>query len=227
MMLALKKRYWNLHRAILNSRASVELSRLNLKFIPWTSMAIQPASMMNILNEIFVNQRNIVIEFGCGVSTLYIARALSETGGRLISIENDSEWTALVRQMLAREGLEEIATLVNAPLKQCSLAIGGLQWYDEETVRKALGGIKADMVLVDGPPAREPGKGLARYPALPAVLPYLANRCVVLLDDIDRPGEQDVLARWRALHDFDFDVNIQGIPNFVLLRRGAGFDSGF
>jgi predicted O-methyltransferase YrrM len=182
---------------------------------------------MNILNEIIVNERRNVVEFGSGISTLYIARILSEQGGRLITIEDNAEWAALVERMLEREGLRDVVTLVRAPLKPCSFSVNGLEWYNEKAVEDALGDVKIDMVLVDGPPAYEKGKELSRYPAFRAVVPHLNERCAIILDDIDRPGERQALARWQAQADFDLDVDVQVIPNFALCRRGPCFNSGF
>jgi len=225
MIQALKKRYWDIRRTTLNSRASVDISRLNMTFLPWSSSAIQPASLMNILNEILINQRKTVIEFGCGISTLYIARILSEIGGHLISFEDHSEWAAEVRQMLSREALSETVSLVEAPLRDCSFSVNDLQWYDEKIVASALKGVRADLVLVDGPSAYEAGKGLARYPAFPATVTHLGSRCAIILDDIGRSGEQQVVYMWKQRVDFDFEVKIVPVPNIGIFYRGSHFNA--
>jgi len=227
MILSLKKRYWDLRRAILNGRASVELSRLDMKFVPWSTSAIQPAALMSILNEIVINNRRSAVEFGCGISTLYMARVLSEQGGRLISFEDNIGWAAHVRSLLARQGLSDSVTLVEAPLRQGRWALSDLHWYDEQIVESSLAGVEIDFALVDGPPAYEVGKGLARYPAFPAIAGHLSERCAVMLDDIGRPGEQQVLAHWRTLPEFDLRVEVEVVTNIALCRRGSYFDSRY
>ena len=52
------------------------------------------------------------------------------------------------------------------------------------------------MLLVDGPVGALGPQ--ARYPALPLLRERLLPGAVVLLDDADRPEEQEVLARWQA-----------------------------
>ncbi|MGH9270032.1 MAG: class I SAM-dependent methyltransferase, partial [Ilumatobacteraceae bacterium] len=47
------------------------------------------------------------------------------------------------------------------------------------------------------PPAFAPGSGHARYPALPALRDRLLPGATVVLDDIERSGEQEVLRRWE------------------------------
>ena len=44
--------------------------------------------------------------------------------------------------------------------------------------------------------------GTARAPALPVLWDRLAPGATVVLDDIERPGEQEVLRRWEG----EFDV---------------------
>lgn len=227
MIEAIRQRYWDVRRAIAQGRASNELSRLNLKFIPWSRYALQPASVMTLLNEVLINRRNTVVEFGCGVSTLYLAKVLFEQGGRLVSFEDNADWAAQVRSLVIREGLSGTATIIDAPLGRSQLARGNLQWYDEAIVNSAIDGLEIDLALVDGPTAFDPGMGLARYPAFPAIASRLAERCAVVLDDISRPGEQEIVAGWRRLPGFDLQMKVATIANFAVLRRGSYFDSGY
>ncbi len=93
----------------------------------------------------------------------------------------------------------------------------GLSWYDEsaltEGLRTALQGDPTDdliddlidLLLVDGPPAYVAGMGLARYPALPVMLDRLAPGATLVLDDAERPGEQEVLRRWEDGTGLVFD----------------------
>lgn len=54
-----------------------------------------------------------------------------------------------------------------------------------------------DLLVVDGPP--EQTAPLAREPALPRLLPRMATRWTVLLDDADRPDETEIVRRWLTL----------------------------
>jgi predicted O-methyltransferase YrrM len=58
--------------------------------MPWPGSAIAPSALRTILNEIEINSRNIIVEFGCGISTLYIAKVLKNTEGHITTIENDA-----------------------------------------------------------------------------------------------------------------------------------------
>ena len=133
-----------------------------------------------------------------------LGRALRKGGGRLHSLEHDAGWAAFVRSWLEREGLEPIATVIEAPLRPHPLALDGADWYDAAAVaRLPHDGI--DLLLVDGPPAGEPGLGRSRYPALIALAERLADDAIVVLDDVDRPGEAEVLAAWERETEFGFE----------------------
>src|SRR5690554_4806588 len=55
-----------------------QLSRLfpESNFIPFTTWTISPSVILHILNDIVINNRSNIIEFGSGASTLYIAKLI-------------------------------------------------------------------------------------------------------------------------------------------------------
>ena len=77
---------------------------------------------------------------------------------------------------------------------------------------------------MDGPPADTADKVLARYPALPALRARLAPGATVVLDDVERPGEQEVLTRWEREHDVVFER--RGATAGVALGRVGGGHAG-
>lgn len=64
-----------------------------------------------------------------------------------------------------------------------------------------------DLLIVDGPP--ESTGEFARFPALPVLEKRLAESCTVLLDDVHRPNEAQILQDWQ-----------QAFPEFVELQSG-------
>ena len=167
-------------------------------YLPWTEGALRPAVLALVCNEIALGGRRVVAELGSGLSTIVIARLLRERGGRLISLEHESNWGRFVGEQLEREGLAELATLVEAPLEPHDQALDGAPWYPTAAVEKLPQGI--DLLLVDGPPAYGDGMELSRYPALPALTDRLAPQALVILDDAGRTGEREVLRRWEDEH---------------------------
>lgn len=135
-----------------------------------------------------------VVELGSGLSTVVLADALRKGQGRLIAVESDARYLELTRQLLDDAGLAASVTLVHAPLE--AFDAGEPEWYGKAALADIEG---VDMLLVDGPPATE--CPTVRYPALPFFRARLNAGARVILDDCDRPGELQVLARWQQEFD--------------------------
>jgi predicted O-methyltransferase YrrM len=172
--------------------------------LTWSTGAMTAAGFAVVCAEVISRDRPSVVECGSGFSTLKLAGLLQEREGSLVSLEHDEMWAAKVRRGLAAAGCAETARVALAPLEPHPLARGGLLWYAERRLRSLPARI--DVLLVDGPPAFMPEIELSRYPALPALAERLALDAVVVLDDIDRRGELQVLNAWERECDFRFEI---------------------
>ncbi|MER8599174.1 class I SAM-dependent methyltransferase [Mesorhizobium sp. M1339] len=208
----------------LDCRASVELAKLGLKFLPWTVSAMRPSAVFSLVNEIIINKRKTVLEFGSGISTLYLSKAAEMIGGTVISIEDNPVWASLVSDMLKAEGLSSVGQVLVATLQECSYSLDSSVWYDTDIVSRAVAGSKIDLVVVDGPRAHTRDLAHARYPALPVVYPHLSPRCAVVLDDISRSGERHIIKRWEADSELKFD-QLAARGGYAIARRGDYFVS--
>lgn len=185
------------------------LGPLLTPYLPWSTGALRPSGLVTVLNEIWFRRPRLVLELGSGMSTIVIARLLRELGtGRLLAVEHDDAWADRVQAQLEREGLADLAAVVRAPLGPHGRSRGDTDWYDEATLAAALDDIgdPVEVLVIDGPPAWRPGTEQARYPALGVLAARLAPGAAVVLDDVERKGEQDVLARWRHEHGLDLDL---------------------
>lgn len=168
-------------------------------YLPWSTGAMRPAGLVVVCNEIVSAGRTRVVECGGGASTVLLARLLRERGaGSLVAVEHDAAWAELVRDLLRREALDDLARVVHAPLE------GDPPWY----APAALDALPAevDLLVVDGPPAYATGEEHRRAPALAFFEARLVHGATVVLDDLQRPGERDVLARWEAQTRWGFRV---------------------
>jgi predicted O-methyltransferase YrrM len=170
-------------------------------YLPWTTGTMRPAGLVLVCNDIVHRGRTRIVECGSGVSTVVLARLLRQRGGgaTIVALEHDAQWAALVTDMLARESLVNIARVVHAPLQ------GDPPWYARSALTEMSDHI--DLLVVDGPPAHAPGQGRARAPALAALGPRLTETATVILDDVNRPGERDVLTCWQAETPWRFTVD--------------------
>jgi methyltransferase family protein len=169
-------------------------------YLPWTTGSMRPAGLVAVCNDVVHGARTRVVECGSGVSTVVLARLLRERGtGGIVALEDDAHWAAVVRDQLRREALEGVARVVNAPLQ------GDPPWYTPAALAELPA--EVDLLVVDGPPARACDHGTIRAPALGWFAPRLIDGATVVLDDIARPGERDVVAGWEASGDWRFEID--------------------
>jgi hypothetical protein len=193
--------------------AMAALQPLVTGYVPLTTWSMRPAAILTIVNEIELKRRSTVVELGSGASTLYLARAVAEVGGRLVSAEQDPELAAFVRRLLAREGLSLVAAVEQvglAPLPPTHAVDSATwaspeQWYNVDRLRSVCPeGI--DTLVVDAPPGGDDPRVLTREPAVSVLCGQFAAGYSIFLDDADRPAEQEILRRWGERLGIDTHV---------------------
>jgi predicted O-methyltransferase YrrM len=177
--------------------------------LPFTFMSLRPFAVAFVVNELLINKRNSIMEFGSGISTVIIARAMKVHGmnAKLVSVESDKEWSDLTGELLEKEGLTSYVELIHAPLTHRDWKGRSLLWYDELTLRERLRSFTpVDMVLIDGPAAYNQHYGLNRYFAMPFLKDRLAENHCIFLDDANRDGEKQVLDYWKNEYGMESKV---------------------
>lgn len=169
------------------------------QFLPPTRRAAaSPDLLMHVLRIIRADAPRNIVECGSGTSTVAFAMLLKALGqiGHIFSIENDNEYAELVREQLKDRGLEEMVTLIVAPLteKTYSGLDHPLRWYD---IDKSLLPNSIDLLFVDGPEGTF--QRFSRYPAGPEFIPMMSANGKIIVDDAARPDEAAMLEMWKAL----------------------------
>ncbi|CAN5591255.1 hypothetical protein BH23CHL8_BH23CHL8_20180 [soil metagenome] len=156
--------------------------------------AASPDLLVELVRIIDRSRPLSVVELGSGVSTIVMAARLKAMGqGRLVALEHEASYAEETRQNLALQGLDDVATVLDAPLADVRVGEAEWRWYSlpEEGLPSSI-----ELLLVDGPPG-DTGP-LARYPALPQLAPRLAPGATIVMDDADRPDEREAARRWQA-----------------------------
>ena len=153
--------------------------------------AMDPTGLLEVLFLIRRKRPQVVLELGSGTSSIWIAYALEKDGGRLISVDHETEFADRTRSLLDLHEVSHLAEVRLAELRQLNINGEEFQWYDVDAFRDLN---EIDLLLVDGPPGSL-GE-TARYPALHVLESRLAPNAVVILDDADRPDEQGIVRRW-------------------------------
>ncbi len=143
-------------------------------------------------------QPRTILEMGSGRSTgmfsLYARNQqhLGKLTPAVVSLEHDGEWFTQTATLLRDLGTDHLVHLMLAPIAGGTLQERGYG-IDQSELRHALLGQKVDLLLIDGPPGKEVG----RQNTLPLAMPLLADNADVFLDDAEREGESQIVARWQ------------------------------
>jgi len=178
-------------------------------YLPFTGSSLRPFCLAHMINDIVVNNRKKIIEFGSGISTIMIGRLIKKNNlnATLLSIEHDEKWINTLTQILKNEQIDDIIEVKHSSLKPCKLALEDNEWYDLKTLKDYTKAKKFDMVIIDGPPAWEAGKSTARYPAVDFISNKLSKNFSIYLDDAIRAGEQEIIKRWEADYGIRFKIS--------------------
>jgi hypothetical protein len=177
--------------------------------LPRTGASLKSYVLAYILNEIVINERKNIIEFGSGISTILLAKLAfsNKINLQIISIEEDKEWIDKIQEILIAENLQIYVKFIYSPIISINHTTRQYLWYDEKILEPGCKGIKFDMVIVDGPKAYEKGKELIRYHALHFVKNKLNEANVILLDDANRMGEKWIIKKWETEFNLKFEID--------------------
>jgi predicted O-methyltransferase YrrM len=129
--------------------------------------------------------RGPILECGSGLSTVLLGLITRQTGSPVWALEHIEPWAEQVRTWLRRYGVDRVEVCLSELHDY-----GSFTWYRPPA---RLLEQSFSLVICDGPPGDTPG---GRYGLLPVMRKSLSPGCVILLDDVKRPGERAALSRW-------------------------------
>lgn len=140
-----------------------------------------------------------IVELGSGVSTAWLGLCIKAKGsGRLYSLEHDPFYHRHSQSVVEQVGVAKGTQVVLAPMEDVDPAIedltGNPQWYGHAWLERTVKSI--DVLFVDGPPSTfGPGVRAAAYPVLGS---RLTDGALVVLDDVHRTDEQQIVQMWTS-----------------------------
>jgi predicted O-methyltransferase YrrM len=191
---------------------------LPLEFSQW---AADPLLVYNAVRLVLETRPSLILECGSGSSTVILARCLQVLGrGRIVSLDHDPSFAQQTIELLQIRGLENLVTVVVAPLVTRKAGDEVLRWYGPEYEQHLDRPI--DLLLVDGPPGKE--AVLARYPAVPLLRHHLSPGSAILLDDGNRSDERTIAQLWARALDASLTY-VEGGRGAWLLRLAGANDA--
>ena len=171
---------------------------------------ISPDFGLYLIELLETRDYNLVIEFGSGISTVVVAKAIAKLARRapsassieFVSFDHLERFYKETLGRIQQANVEQYARVVHAPLKEIELNGRVAAFYDcretlAELAQRHLAKSSRVLVIVDGPPAAT-GKN-ARYPAGPLVLAHFSVATIdLLLDDYMRDDEKEIARMWEA-----------------------------
>lgn len=185
----------HLNRTYQQIQAFMDLNRLLQ--LPWSlpplrGWAASPDFLLLLAEHVLQKKPKFIVECSSGASTVVLAQcAKLNEYGHVLSLEHDAHYAEKTRQQLIKQGLEDWATVIDAPLINYEFNGQNYQWYK---LNAQIENTCIDMLVIDGPPASL--NHCARYPAGPLLLPLLDKEGVVFLDDTNRLDEKEIVERW-------------------------------
>jgi len=185
--------FWNVNQI----EASMYLQSFISPRIPLPNTrqgAASPDLLSIIFQKIILTDPKVIVEFGSGVSTLYMAQLLKERKmqGKIHSVDHSEEYFKIIEENVANTGLENEISLYYCPLKKLTINGKEWQWYDISKLTVA----SIDLLIVDGPPGWLQEK--MRYPAVPLLIDRLTDGAFVIVDDYKRHDDAAMVKDWLA-----------------------------
>ena len=175
------------------------------------------SDLLALLGELTLARRPAhIVELGSGLSTVFLAELLRRHGhGRITSIDHDAQYAEQTRERLRARGLDDLVTVVCAPIREQEIEGARYPWYDCEQLEDV---DCIDLLLVDGPIGSSARS--CRYPALPVFKGRLSADAVIVVDDADRDDERAMVAAWSADYGMDLEWHaLDGGAAVLTLRR--------
>ena len=167
------------------------------------------AANLDYLQEVAKNAATTagpILECGSGLTTLLLGMLAGRRGVVVRSLEHSAEWRQRIAAVLTRNQIANVEVL-SSPLRD----YGDFSWYDPPLQRLP---DNFRLVICDGPPGMTKG---GRYGLLPVFGPRLSEGTVIVLDDAERPGEVELVNRWKREVDLAVKVSNKPAGSFATL----------
>lgn len=173
---------------------------------PWR---IKESSFVFIANMIANNECASMLEFGSGTSTIRWARAFPNL--EIVAIDHNPQYLEETRALLQLYAPDAKVELLLQPLKWTFIKGRPYYSYCRPTLDRTF-----DVILVDGPPyTTRRGREACLYFAYDS----LKTGGIVILDDLCRAGERQIVKNWLTQYGCSFESSSQDTGNGLAVLK--------
>lgn len=191
-------------------------------YLPYTTSSLKFRFLACLVNDVVVNKRKSVLEFGSGISTIILARLIkmNNLDCTITTVDESIEWQEIIMKILKQENLLSYVTFVCAPTEM-SPDLQQSYEYNNNVVFDAIENKKFDLVLVDGPSAWQKENIMSRASNLKFMKDNLSDSFTIFIDNSDRPGEKELTKRIiKTLNLKPSHLD----PTFLTFSKGSRFN---
>ena len=191
-------------------------------YLPYTTSSLKFRFLACMVNDIVVNSRSSMLEFGSGISTIIAARLIkmNNLNCTITTVDESAEWQEIIKKILKEENLSDYVKFVCAPTVK-SIDLDHSFEYNSDIVFGANGNKKFDLVLVDGPSAWQKTNIMSRASNLKFMKNNMAENFTIFIDNSDRLGETELAKRVAVT------LNLKPThldPTFLTFSKGQHFN---
>ncbi len=181
---------------LFNSDGEIDQHILHLLQQLWGNQTwAAPPDYVRKMSSLAATSTHSILECGSGLTTLVLGLVTRNTDQSVWALEHHPQWHDRVRTLLNDLELDHIH-LCSTPL----ISYDQFDWYDAplDEMPEDFG-----LVICDGPPGTTRG---GRYGMMPVMRARLASGATILMDDIGRSNEQEVVRQWRSMEPLSVEI---------------------
>jgi predicted O-methyltransferase YrrM len=191
-------------------------------YLPYTTSSLKFRFLACLVNDVVVNNRKAVLEFGSGISTIILARLIkmNNLDCTITTVDESPEWQEIIKKIIKDENLLSYVDFVCAPT-ELSKDFQYSYEYNNAIVLEAISNKYYDLVLVDGPSAWQKKNIKSRASNIKFIKDNLKDDFTIFIDNSNRPGEIELTKRIATTLNLK-PSNLD--PTFLTFSRGQRFN---
>ncbi len=179
----------------------------------FSSFTMEPDSLLFLKEVIQMFQPRMILELGCGLSTLILSAAqksvLSNGSGtkHYVCLEQDEEVLDATKAHAEKAGVSGLVEFLHTPLVRYKI---GAEFsldekampcfdFDEGKLHVACGGVRPDMIIIDGPADEKTmsGASFAKTLSVPILNQYASANAAYFMDECYNDPEIFAMEQWQ------------------------------